>query len=83
MNAPVKSYHSYLSGTITTNDDYNVTQSLSIIPFSGPTDDSEYRSICVNMNTFIDSNNNSTSYFVNYNITAKNTEKNLIVQLTK
>ncbi len=79
----VKRYNSYMSGTISTSDSYNVTQSLTIIPFSGGCDDSEYRQICDDIYTYIDPNNNSTSYFVNYNITAKNTEKDLSVQLTK
>ncbi len=79
----VKRYNSQISGTISTNDSYNASQSLTIVTQTGPCDDSEYKQICDDKYTYIDPNNNSTSYFVNYNITAKNTEKDLTVQLTK
>ena len=79
----VDKFNSKLSGTITTNDSYNVKQSLTIPTFNGSCDDSEYRRICDDIYTFIDPNNNSTSYFVNYDITATNLEKELSVNLKK
>ena len=79
----VDKFNSKLSGTITTNDSYNVKQSLTIPTFNGSCDDSEYRRICDDIYSFIDPNNNSTSYFVNYDITATNLEKELSVNLKK
>lgn len=78
----VKRYDSKLSGSITTKDSYDVSQSVNV-SLSGECDDSEYRAICNDIYTFIDPDNNSTSYFVSYNITATNTEKDLSVQLNK
>ncbi len=79
----VTSYNSSITGSLTTTDSYNVSSTDNNININGPCDDSEYRLLCLNTPTFIYPNDNSTSYFVNYNITAKNIAKNLTVTLVK
>ncbi|GAB1414965.1 hypothetical protein MASR2M117_03710 [Paludibacter sp.] len=53
------------------------------VNFSGGCDDSQYRRLHNDCYTYINPSNTSTSYFVNYNLTAKNKEKDLCVTLTK
>lgn len=76
-------YNSSIEGTLTTNDSYNVQRNITIIPIHGGCDDSGYMPLCLDAFTFIDVNINSTSYFVNYNVTATNLNKNLVVNLLK